>query len=116
MKIHFIVVPPGGGEAEYSFFIDAPAAPAAGDYISHEGPAGKFSSFVVKRVWWSVKSAPDERTIIESGTERWGSVTQVAVECYPAEGLGFDSAEHKNLVENFRARGLDVPKFDASMY
>lgn len=114
MKVHFTVVPPGGGEAEYSFFIEMPTPPAAGDYVALTHANGDIASFIVKRTWWSLQSAEDRVTF--SGEPKWGTVNQCSVEVYPAEGLGYDSPDHRNLVESYRKRGLTVPSHDKSMY
>lgn len=116
MKVRLVVVPPGGGEADYSIFIDMPAVPRAGDYISvmREGEDG-LTSLLVKRTWWTLKDN-ETRTSFPSGQERYGTTEEIAVECYVAKGIGFDSEAHKRVVAMYEARGKKAPEFDNSMY
>ncbi len=116
MKIRLVVVPPGGGEADYSIFIDMPAIPAAGDYIGVIVPGDQGGrSFVVKRTWWTVTSAADDEGYIEAGKEKYGSTDEISVECYPASGP-YDSASHKRVVAMYEARGKGKIELDESMY
>lgn len=115
MKVRLVVVPPGGGEADYSIFIDMPAVPSAGDYIGAllPGQPGGTSLFV-KRVWWTVQSVED-RLSMTAGTERHGTTEEIAVECYVAKGF-YDSDEHKKVIAMYAARGKPPIEFDESMY
>lgn len=116
MKVRLVIVPPGGGEADYSFFIDMPAVPASGDYISvqtNDEPG--VVSLLVKRTWWTLKSV-ETRSMFEAGDELYGRTEEVSVECYPAKGLGYDTDAHKRTLEMYRARGKAPPEFDTSMY
>lgn len=116
MKVRLTVVPPGGGEADYSHFIDMPAVPSAGDYIGAIVPGETGGrSFVVKRVWWTVKAAEGDEMYFEAGKEKYGETTEIAVECYPASGL-YDSDEHKRNVEMYASRGHPASEWDQSMY
>ena len=56
MKARLIIVPPGGGEAEYSFAFELPSVPHPGDYISVKRPDedGTRDS-IVRRTWWSLE-------------------------------------------------------------
>ena len=115
MKVRLVIVPPGGGEADYSIFVEMPGVPAAGDYIGAAIPGQRgMVSLLVKRTWWTV-TAGDNGLYGEAGKEKYGTTDEVAVECYPAKGL-FDSEEHKRLVAMYEGRGKAAPEFDNSMY
>ena len=115
MKVRLVVVPPGGGEADYSIFIEMPGVPSAGDYVGATIPGQTGGiSLLVKRVWWTVQAA-DDKPYSEAGKESYGTTEEVAVECYVAKGP-YDSDEHKRTVAMYEARGKPAPEFDASMY
>lgn len=116
MKVRLVVVPPGGGEADYSIFAEMPAIPAAGDYVTVvvPGDAG-VCSFIAKRTWWTILAAEDDRASVVAGTEKYGTTDEICIECYPAAGP-YDSEAHKKVVAMYEARGKGRLELDESMY
>ena len=126
MKVTLIVVPPGGGEADYNLEFNLTAVPREGEYVTvarddaladpkpdpHDGGIGIYECFFVRRVWWDLRypsSAPFGRT------GDIGSAHMIAVEAETARGPHMTSS-HRRSCEAYEARGLPVRTFDNSAY
>lgn len=117
IKVRLVIVPPGGGEADYSLDMMVPALPREGDYISvlRSGAAPKddehtgSEDFIVRRVWWMFDFPDDGKMSHTDGEGPVGSVTQIGVECEFAIGH-YSSKAHKN------AAGSDAKTFEATAY
>lgn len=116
-EANFVIVPPGGGEAEYSLPMLIPALPREGDYVSlirnREGPVARADvgseDFIVRRVWW-VFEVPDDGTLFYTvGTAPLGRVSGISVECEMAKG-------HYSCERHVRACGPEARTFEASAY
>ncbi|HEX8261487.1 MAG TPA: hypothetical protein VF547_01285 [Allosphingosinicella sp.] len=116
-QVTLVIVPPGGGEAEYSLQVAVPALPREGDYVTvmrrREGPvAGKHigtEDFIVRRVWWAFDYADDGRLYEEPHDRIIGSVNGIGIECELAKGH-YSSEAHR------RACGAGARTFEASAY
>jgi hypothetical protein len=117
LQVTLVVVPPGGGEAEYSLQMAVPALPREGDYVTvmrkREGPvAGRdigTEDFIVRRVWWTF-DYPDDGRLYEDADDRTvGSLNSIGVECEMAKGH-YSSEAHR------RACGPGARTFEASGY
>lgn len=112
-----VIVPPGGGEAEYSLKVEVPALPREGDYVTvmrtRDGPvaAGDVGTedFIVRRVWWAFDYADDGRLYEEPHDRILGSVNGIGIECEQAKGH-YSSEAHR------RACGPGARAFEASAY
>ena len=103
VRAELIIVPPGGGEAEYKLTFDLPAAPNAGDYISIMRTGAKepgFENFIVRRSWWTLEVA-DGPAIVVSGEEPIGKLHQLAVECEIARGA-LSKRKPREVVQQLR--------------
>ena len=114
-QVTLVVVPPGGGEAEYSLQMEVPALPREGDYVTvmrkREGPvAGRdigTEDFIVRRVWWAF-DFPDDGRLWEYSDERTvGTLNGIGVECEMAKGP-YSSEAH------IRRCGPGAAAFEAS--
>lgn len=116
MKCRLIMVPPGGGEADYSLDFDLPTIPRAGEglCISRDDRATGYECFIVRSVRWELKY-PSSKAHAVSGTEEVGKVGMIAVECEFAFGP-FMTPEHQRACEAYRNRGKDVKTLDETMY
>ena len=116
-EVTLVVVPPGGGEADYSLGMNVPALPREGDYISvlRSGKAPKdddhvgTEDFIVRRVWWSFDFPDDGSDVHFGDSAPVGNFTGIGIECEVAVGH-FSSQAHKT------SAGADAKKFDASAY
>lgn len=116
-KVRLVMVPPGGGEADYSLDMMMPALPRKGDYISvlRSGVAPKgedysgSEDFIVRRVWWTFDYPDDGRMSHTDGDGPVGKVTQIGVECEFAIGA-FSSKAHR------RGAGASAQTFEESAY
>lgn len=89
-----VVVPPGGGEAEYSLLVEVPALPREGDYVTvmrrREGPVARrdigTEDFIVRRVRWAFDYADDGRLYEEADDRIVGTVNGIGIECERARG------------------------------
>jgi hypothetical protein len=116
-EVTLVIVPPGGGEADYSLRMQVPALPREGDYISvlrkREAPAADdqlgTEDFIVRRVWWSFEFPDDGKAMHVAGEDPVGSLTGIGVECEFARGH-YSSEAHK------RACGETARTFEASAY
>lgn len=116
-----VFVPPGGGETDYSTFMQFAALPRIGDYISitQIAPAGEVldpdkvgnEDFIVRQVWWIGEIPMPEGPDMSVGTSK------VTIECEYAIGP-FSSESHKKNAElHSKYRGKPTAKaFDASGY
>ena len=116
-QVTLVIVPPGGGEAEYSLQMEVPALPREGDYVTvmreREGPvAGQdigTEDFIVRRVWWAFHY-PDDGRLFEYADERTvGTLSGIGVECEMAKGH-FSSRAHE------RRCGAGARSFEPSGY
>lgn len=116
-QVTLVIVPPGGGEAEYSLQMEVPALPREGDYVTvmrqREGPvAGRdigTEDFIVRRVWWAF-DYPDDGRLFEYSDERTvGTLNGIGVECEPARG-------HYSSDAHLKACGPRARSFEASGY
>jgi len=116
-EVTLVIVPPGGGEADYSLRMNVPTLPRAGDYISvlRSGAAPKddqhvgSEDFLVRRVWWTFDFPDDGQMTHTAGEGPVGKVEQIGVECEFAIGH-YSSEAHK------KGAGSGALKFDASAY
>ena len=116
-KVRLVMVPPGGGEADYSLDMMVPAIPREGDYISvlrsgnhpKDGQHTGSEDFIVRRVWWLFDYPDDGQLSHSSDNAPVGTVTQIGIECEFAIGH-FSSEAHK------AAAGASAQKFEASAY
>lgn len=116
-EVTLVIVPPGGGEADYSLRMTVPALPREGDYITvrrtpmaakgeeHMGT----EDFIVRRVWWMFEFPDDGRATHEAGKDPVGKVEQIGIECEFAVGP-YSSEAHK------RGLGPEARQFEASAY
>ena len=117
-EVTLVIVPPGGGEAEYSFRMRVPALPREGDYVSvfreREGPVAGVDigteDFIVRRIWWAFKFPDDGALFHEAGEDPVGEVSgAVSIECEMALG-------HYSCERHVKACGPKAEKFEASAY
>lgn len=117
MQIYLVVVPAGGGEAEYTLTMEVPAVPQVGDYITvtrdyKKGPPDDdyigSEDFIVRRVRWSF-TYPDDGIMIHTEGEEPVGKGKVYVECEMAIG-SFSSKAHR------RSADADAQKHEASAY
>jgi hypothetical protein len=112
-----VVVPPGGGEAEYCVLVEVPALPREGDYVTmmrhrEEPVAGQdigTEDFIVRRVWWAFDYADDGRLYEEADDRIVGTVNGIGIECEPARG-------HYSSDRHLRTCGPRARSFEASAY
>jgi hypothetical protein len=117
LEVTLVIVPPGGGEAEYCLRLAVPALPREGDYVTvmrkREGPvAGSdigTEDFIVRRVWWAFDYADDGALYHEAGDDPVGTLNGIGVECELAKGH-YSSERHR------RACGAAARTFEASAY
>jgi len=103
MKVQFVVVPPGGGEADYQFDKEMDALPNAGDYVFKrdfkEGEPVAWAAIIVRRRWfWPGES---EGSII--------------IEVEPAR-YAIQSDNHKRTCDMYAARGKPPQQMDESCF
>jgi len=116
-EVTLVVVPPGGGEADYSLRMTVPALPREGDYLTvlRKDAAGKdrefpgTEDFIVRRVWWTFEFPDDGEIYHVAGEDPVGQVGQIGIECEYAIGP-YSSQTHK------RDSGPDARTFEASAY
>lgn len=116
-QVTLVVVPPGGGEAEYSLQMEVPALPREGDYVTvmrnREGPVASrdigTEDFIVRRVWWAF-DFPDDGRLFEYSDERTvGTLNGIGIECELARG-------HYSSDAHLRTCGPRARAFEASAY
>jgi hypothetical protein len=113
----FVIVPPGGGEAEYSLQMNVPALPREGDYVTimrdREGPVAGVDigteDFIVRRVWWAFHYPDDGALYHEAGEGPVGKLSGVSIECELAKG-------HYSCERHVKACGAKARTFEASAY
>jgi hypothetical protein len=116
-SVTLVVVPPGGGEADFSLKMKVPALPREGDYISvlrsyQTPPDEKYTGsedFIVRRVWWNFEFPDDGKGMHTSGNEPVGEFKEIGIECEYAVGH-YSSKAHKE------AAGSGAKQFEASAY
>ncbi len=114
MRVNLVIVPPGGGEADYSMDFDLPAVPRPGDYIGVSRPdSGGVESFIVRRTWWLMNFPLAENST--SSAPAIGKVEKLCVECEFARGI-HDSPSHKKACDTFEHRGKPIKEFDSTAY
>ncbi len=122
MLAHFVFVPPGGGEADYSLYFEIPGVPQPGDYIQIvvDGETGT-SDFIVRRTWWTLKHPNVDWPTFTDITKGdvppayVGLTHRVTVECEFAKGP-FPTEDHKKSCEMYAHRKGAVPEFEESAY
>jgi hypothetical protein len=115
------MVPPGGGEQDYTLPFDLPSVPNAGDYISimRTGSYG-FENFIVRRTWWQLEY-PKTADFQVEGQESIGKLKELWVECEFAYGP-HDSENHKKGCDAYKKRHelhgkfQPIKSFDESMF
>ena len=116
-EVTLVIVPPGGGEAEYSLQVEVPALPREGDYVTvmrkrdtpvAVGEVGT-EDFIVRRVWWAFDYQDDGRLYEEPHDRIVGTVNGIGVECELAKG-------HYSSEAHMRACGPRARTFEASAY
>jgi len=124
MRAILILVPPGGGETDYSLEFDLPGVPNPGDYVMVGRPAQEGTEdFIVRRCWWQLEYPLREEAsgsiVTKPGEEpptRIAGVTRsLAVECEFALGP-LSSKSHKTACEMYRKRKMPLKAFDESGY
>ena len=108
MKVTFSVVPPGGGEQDYSFDVDIPALPETGDYFTAFDGKGGAEYFIVRRRWFYLNVEEAEQR--NDYTHR-----EIVVEIEFAKGSS-PSDSHKRSCEMYERRGKVPQELDASTY
>jgi hypothetical protein len=115
--VTLVIVPPGGGEAEYSLLVEVPALPREGDYVTmmrrRQGPVARrdigTEDFIVRRVAWAFDYADDGRLYEDSDDRIVGTVNGIGIECEPARG-------HYSSDAHLRACGPRARSFEPSGY
>ncbi|MCJ2011083.1 hypothetical protein [Methylobacterium sp. J-076] len=129
MKVTLIVVPPGGGEAEYTLDFELPAVPREGEYITvarddaladpkpdpQDGSIGIYECFYVRRAWWDLRYPSSAPYAKGEGQGPVGSAYMIAVEAETARGPHM-TGSHRRSCETYERRGLPVRTFDNSAY
>jgi hypothetical protein len=108
MKVTFSVVPPGGGEQDFSFDVDIPALPETGDYITANDGKGGDQYYIVRRRWFYLDVRP-----IPGGASY--AYKTIIVEVEFAKGV-CPSKSHIAICEMYENRGKVPKEFDASTY
>tara|TARA_Y100000114_G_C11761304_1_gene329898 strand:- start:3554 stop:3886 length:333 start_codon:yes stop_codon:yes gene_type:complete len=110
MKVTLIVVPPGGGEADYEVDFEMPAIPRNGDYIvlnrsddTYKDKPG-MAYFIVRRTWWSLEY-----------DDRGGRTNVVAVEVEFAKGP-VQSEPHTSSIKMYESRGKKARELENTAY
>lgn len=101
MEIKCSVVPPGGGETDFSFTLKAPGVPLPGDYVlraSDDGDDPGFAAFIVRRRWF-VANSPEH----------------LSVEVEYAE-IDSSTKKHKAACERMRNSELPLQRIEWSAY
>ena len=102
MKVEFAVVPPGGGEIDYTFDCEMPAVPVTADYVlkrdSAEGEPLAYATFIVRRRWFF----PEEEGA-------------VMVEVEVARSFR-ESENHKRICDGYAAKGKPLQWMEHSCY
>ncbi|MBL4791311.1 MAG: hypothetical protein JKY60_20455 [Kordiimonadaceae bacterium] len=109
IELTLVIVPAGGGEADYQLPMKLPAVPSIGDYVvvQRDGQVGT-EDFIVRRCWWNL-TYPDTRPTHHGVKPPSGQLKELFIEVEMATGA-FSTDEHK------RSAGSDAPKHDASAY
>ena len=116
-EVTLVIVPPGGGEADYSLRMTVPALPREGDYVTvmrnREGPVAGgdigTEDFIVRRVWWAFDYPDDGALFHEAGEGPVGDLSGVSIECEAAKG-------HYSSERHVKACGSKARTFEASGY
>ena len=109
MNATFVVVPPGGGEADYQFSVDLPAIPHDGDYVQvWDATQGGYDYFIVRRRWFNLKAEM-------VGQNRDHSFDKIIVEVEFAKGSA-PSANHKASCEMYEKRGKIPKEYEVTAY
>ena len=118
IEVTLVIVPPGGGEAEYSLQMNVPALPREGDYVTvirnREGPVAGIDigteDFIVRRVWWAFNYPDDGALYHYAGEGPVGEVSgTISIECEMAKG-------HYSCERHVRACGPNAETFEPSAY
>jgi hypothetical protein len=116
MKVRLLIVPPGGGETDYTLDFELPALPRQGDYIGVTRPKESGAEyFIVRRVWWALHYPGSNDAMVAQPANQVGSVERICIECEIAEGP-FSSESHKKVIDMYNKRGNEVQEFDNSAY
>ena len=123
IEAEVVIVPPGGGEMDYTISMEFPALPREGDYISIVRGLNKNKSysdetlektgsedFIVRRVKWSCGS------MIDANVED-RLTCDVTIECEYALSPYSSESHKKNAELHYQYRGKSKPRsFDNSGY
>ena len=107
INFQIVVVPPGGGEAEFTFDIKSERVPQSSEYIRLSEEDGE-SLFYVRNVTTFYKDNPDVpvKDFIEKA---------IVVEVEPIN-FEFQSETQLRMIERFRRQGLQVKEWEPSGY
>ncbi len=116
-EVTLVVVPPGGGEADYGLQMNVPALPREGDYLTvmrnRAGPVAGADigteDFIVRRVWWAFNYPDDGALFHEAGQGPVAKPSGISIEVEPAKG-------HYSSERHVRACGEKAMTFEASAY
>lgn len=115
MEVRLIMVPPGGGEADYSLDFVLSEVPRAGEVITvSRGEKYGLETFLVRSVWWEF-NFPEGAAVHYAGNEPKGKLIKVNIECEFARGPHM-SEDHKKACDMYEARGKAVTTLDDTMY
>lgn len=114
VECRLVIVPPGGGEADYSLDFDLPAVPRTGEFISvsRDDREYGYECFYVRSVWWEM-SYPSSAAIATK--DQKGKIKMIAIEAETARGPHM-TKEHERMCDAYEARGKKPREFDATMY
>ena len=108
-KVTVAVVPPGGGETDYSFEIMLPALPNVEDYFQVVAKDVCMThDFIVRRRWFHAEQPTD----IEAKPVTY---TGVVLEVEPALS-DYSSNGHKAVCEMYKRRGKPLQELQTSVY
>lgn len=100
MKVTVVIVPPGGGEAQYSLPFELPGIPQPGDYISVFRPNQSGSEdFIVRRTWWTLEY-PETHPVV-TGEGPSGKLLNAYVESEISLGPN-PSERHRKSAESYQ--------------
>lgn len=117
MKCALVMVPPGGGEADYQLAFDLASPPRVGEFITiarEDAEKFGYECFYVRSVWWDLKY-PNSALYATSEDHPIGKAETVLVECEFARGPHM-TEEHARACDVYEQRGYAIKEFDNTMY